>query len=133
MNPNEDKKRLVFDKIREVIRSLNADASFMTNNRSDLPFRALAKAFAIASPILFAVSLTGPGNEFLWGFLKPLSALLFVNFFIMNLLAKDYAEYDEEHERRLAQAKQHIPETRDARREGGRVSQATRPTFAQQA
>ena len=63
--------------------------------------KTLAKTFLISSVVLFAVSLTGPGGEFLWGFLKPLSALLFVNFFIMNLLAKEYSRYDEEYELRM--------------------------------
>ena len=63
--------------------------------------KTLAKTFLISSVVLFAVSLTGPGGEFLWGFLKPLSALLFVNFFIMNLLAKEYSNYDEEYELRM--------------------------------
>ena len=63
--------------------------------------KTLAKTLLISSVVLFAVSLTGPGSEFLWGFLKPLSALLFVNFFIMNLLAKEYSKYDEEYELRM--------------------------------
>jgi len=63
--------------------------------------KTLAKTLLISSVVLFAVSLTGPGSEFLWGFLKPLSALMFVNFFIMNLLAKEYDKYDEEYELRM--------------------------------
>jgi hypothetical protein len=63
--------------------------------------KTLAKALLISSLVLFAVSLTGPGSDFLWGFLKPLAALLFVNFYIMNLLAKEYAKYDEESELRM--------------------------------
>jgi hypothetical protein len=63
--------------------------------------KTLAKTLLISSAVLFIVSLTGPGSEFLWGFLKPLSALLFVNFFIMNLLAKEYSKYDEEYELRM--------------------------------
>jgi hypothetical protein len=63
--------------------------------------KTLAKTCLISSVILFAVSLTGPGSDFLWGFLKPLSAILFVNFFIMNLLAKEYGKYDEEYDLRL--------------------------------
>ncbi len=63
--------------------------------------KTLAKTLLISSVVLFVVSLTGPGNEFLWGFLKPLSALMFVNFFIMNLLAKEYSKYDEEYEFRM--------------------------------
>jgi len=66
--------------------------------------KTLAKTLLISSVVLFAVSLTGPGSEFLWGFLKPLSALLFVNFFIMNLLAKEYGKYDEEYDRRMTLA-----------------------------
>jgi hypothetical protein len=63
--------------------------------------KTLARFFIVASVISFAVSLTGPGSAFLWGFLKPLSALLFGAFFISNLLAKEYAQYDAEHEYRL--------------------------------
>jgi hypothetical protein len=32
---------------------------------------------------------------------SPLSALMFVNFFIMNLLAKEYSKYDEEYQVRM--------------------------------
>ena len=63
--------------------------------------KTLAKILLISSVVLFAVSLTGPGSEFLWGFLKPLSALLFVNYFIMNLLANEYVKHDEEHDLRM--------------------------------
>jgi hypothetical protein len=63
--------------------------------------KTLAKILIVSSVVLFAVSLTGFGSEFLWGFLKPLSALLFVNFFIVNLLAKEYVIYDEEYELRM--------------------------------
>jgi hypothetical protein len=69
--------------------------------------KTLARFFITASVISFAVSLTGPGGEFLWGFLKPLSALLFGAFFISNLLAKEYAQYDEEHEYRIDLARKH--------------------------
>jgi hypothetical protein len=70
----------------------------------------LVKAFITASLLLFCVSLTGFGSEFLWGFLKPLSALLFVAFFITNLLANEYAKYDEEHAYRMALAKESAPQ-----------------------
>ena len=63
--------------------------------------KTLAKILLISSVVLFAVSHTGPGSEFLWGFLKPLSALVFVNYFIMNLLAKEYTKHDEEHDLRM--------------------------------
>jgi hypothetical protein len=68
--------------------------------------KTVAKGFITASVILFGISLTGPGSEFLWGFLKPLSALLFVAFFITNLLALEYAEYDQEYSYRMALAKE---------------------------
>jgi hypothetical protein len=70
--------------------------------------KTLAKVFLAASVISLAASLTGPGGEFLWGFLKPLSALLFGAFFITHLLADEYARYDEEQElrRELAQKKE---------------------------
>ena len=63
--------------------------------------KTLAKTLLISSVVLFAVSFTAPGSEFLWGFLKPLSALMFVNFFIMNLLAKEYSKYDQEYDLRM--------------------------------
>ena len=67
--------------------------------------KTLARFFIVTSVISLAVSLTGPGGEFLWGFLKPLSALLFGAFFITTLLAKEYAQYDEEHEYRMELAR----------------------------
>ena len=75
--------------------------------------KTLAKILMISSVVIFAVSLTGPGGEFLWGFLKPLSALMFVNYFIMNLLAKEYSKYDDEYDlrMRLARAKSVTPPT----------------------
>ena len=65
----------------------------------------IARFFLAASVISLAVSFTGPGGEFLWGALKPLSALLFGAFFITNLLAKEYAQYDEEHGHRMELAR----------------------------
>lgn len=65
----------------------------------------LAKVFLTVSVAAFAISLTGPGSELLWGFLKPLGAVLFVAFFITNLLAKEYALFDEEQEMRWAEAR----------------------------
>jgi hypothetical protein len=73
-----------------------ADFHGVERQKTKLTMKTLAKTLLIGSIILFAISLTGPGGEFLWGFLKPLSTLMFVNFFIMNLLAKEYAIYDEE-------------------------------------
>jgi hypothetical protein len=71
--------------------------------------KTLAKTLLIGSVVLFALSLTGPGSDFLWGFLKPLSALMFLNYFIMNLLAKEYSQYDEEHDLRMKLASETLP------------------------
>jgi hypothetical protein len=102
----------------------------MKDNNSELPLKALGRICLAASIVLLAVSLTGPGGEFLWGFLKPLSALLFVNFFIMNLLAKEYATYDEEQELRLALAKENTNKEPQLRREVLRHSPHPEPSLA---
>jgi hypothetical protein len=65
----------------------------------------LGKIFLTASVAAFALSLTGLGSEFAWGFLKPLSAILFIAFFITNLLVNEYARFDEEEKRKLALVK----------------------------
>jgi len=98
----DDKEWQVKDKFSGVRRGRTADAGTVTKTVS---MKTLARFFIVASVISFAVSLTGPGSGFLWGFLKPLSALLFGAFFISNLLAKEYAQYDEEHEYRLELAR----------------------------
>jgi hypothetical protein len=102
----------------------------MKDNNSELPLKRLGKICLAASISLLAASLTGPGSEFLWGFLKPLSALLFVNFFIMNLLAKEYANYDEEQELRLALAKEHTQRAPQPRQEVLRHSARPQPSLA---
>ena len=56
----------------------------------------IAKIFLIGSVTAFALSLTGPGGAFMWGILKPLAALWFGAFFITNLVANEYAKYDQE-------------------------------------
>jgi hypothetical protein len=61
----------------------------------------LAKGLLVSSVIVLGVSLTGPGGEFMWGALKPLSALLFGGAFISYLLADEYAKYDEEQEQKI--------------------------------
>jgi hypothetical protein len=90
--------------------------------------KTLAKILIVSSVICFVVSLTGPGSEFLWGFLKPLSALLFVNFFIMNLLAREYSKYDQEYDLRmkLACAKSAAPPQASSTTE----TMVRRPQFA---
>lgn len=71
----------------------------------------LAKALLVGSVILLAISLTGPGGEFMWGALKPLSALLFGGAFISYLLADEYAKYDEEQERKINAARRRTKQT----------------------
>ena len=102
----------------------------MKDNNSKLPLKTLGKICLTASIISLAASLTGPGSEFLWGFLKPLSALLFVNFFIMNLLAKEYAKHDEEQELRLALAKENTQKQPQPRPEVFRNSARSQPSLA---
>jgi hypothetical protein len=89
--------------------------------------KTLAKVFITVSVISFATALTGPGSEFLWGLLKPLSALLFVAFFITNLLADEYAQYDEERQLRLELA-QNEGGARPSKDEG--TQPVGRPRFA---
>src|SRR2546425_229036 len=57
------------------------------------------------SAALFLASLTEAGSDIAWGFLKPLSAILFIVFFIGQLLHKEVVKYDEECRLRLAGAK----------------------------
>ena len=64
----------------------------------------LAKTFLTVSVVAFALSLTSPGSDIAWGVLTPLSAVLIIAFFIMNLLANEYAKYDQEQKEKLALA-----------------------------
>jgi len=75
----------------------------------------LARVFLVSSAIMLALSLTGPGGEFLWGALKPLGAILFGAAFISYLLANEYAKYDEEQKRG---AELRRKENSDVEREG---------------
>jgi hypothetical protein len=95
--PRPGKIGSLFSKIGGVSLSSIADFQGVERQKQNVTMKTLAKIFLMSSIVLFVVSLTGPGGEFLWGFLKPLSAFLFVNFFIMNLLAKEYVLYDEDH------------------------------------
>lgn len=87
----------------------------------------LSKVFITASVLALVLSFTGPGSEFMWGFLKPLSALLFVAFFICNLLANQYSEYDQEHEYRMDVARKEKAQTAPADNDDVTVG---RPRFA---
>ena len=54
------------------------------------------KILLSVSAIAFLASLTNAGSELGWGFLKPLSAILLIAFFIIQFLEKEVAQYDEE-------------------------------------
>ena len=45
---------------------------------------------------LFLASLTDAGSAIAWGALRPLSAILFIVFYIGQLLHKEVLKYDEE-------------------------------------
>ena len=59
------------------------------------------------SAALFLASLTDAGSDVAWGFLKPLSAILFGAFFIGQLLHKEVVKYDQECRVRQAVARAH--------------------------
>ena len=69
------------------------------------------KILLSVSVIALLTSLTNAGSEFGWGFLKPLSAILLVAFFIIQLLEKEVAQYDEENRSRLERAQRYSSET----------------------
>jgi|ERR1051326_5934458 hypothetical protein len=62
------------------------------------------KLLVAASLGLFLASLTEAGSAIAWGMLKPLSAILFIIFFIGQLLHKEVVAYDEECRSRTALA-----------------------------
>jgi len=63
------------------------------------------KIVLAASATFFLASLTEAGSAIAWGFLKPLSAILFIVFFIGQLLHKEVVKYDEEYSACMALAK----------------------------
>jgi hypothetical protein len=63
------------------------------------------KIVLAVSATFFLASLTEAGSAIAWGFLKPLSAILFIVFFIGQLLHKEVVKYDEEDCARMALAK----------------------------
>jgi len=63
------------------------------------------KLLLAASATLFLASLTEAGSAIAWGFLKPLGAILFIVFFIGQLLHKEVVAYDAECRSRIALAK----------------------------
>ena len=64
-----------------------------------------SKIILTLSAIAFVASLTDAGSNIAYGFLKPLGAVLFIVFFIAQLLEKEVASYDAEECQRMAQAR----------------------------
>jgi len=58
--------------------------------------KTLPKSFLIASIASFVLGLTGPGGDIAWGLVYPMTAVLFILFFVTNLLTKEMAKLDEE-------------------------------------
>lgn len=56
----------------------------------------LPKILLTVSIVAFLASLTPAGSAIHYGMLKPISGILFIVFFILNVLKKEVAEYDEE-------------------------------------
>jgi hypothetical protein len=63
-----------------------------------------ARILLIVSLVTIAFSLTTPGGELCYGLLKPAGALLFMVFYLVNLMAKEMALYDEENSMRHRRA-----------------------------
>ncbi len=63
------------------------------------------KILLAASAMAFLASLTEAGSAIAWGLLKPLGAILFIVFFIGQLLHKEVVAYDAECRSRIALAK----------------------------
>ena len=65
----------------------------------------ILKILLTAAIVAFVASLTEAGSAIAWGFLKPVGAVLFIMFFIGQLLHKEVVKYDEECRSRMALAK----------------------------
>jgi len=61
------------------------------------------------SVALFLASLTEPGSAIAWGFLKPLGAVLFIVFYIGQLLHKEVVKFEEERRLLLAGGETNTP------------------------
>ena len=57
----------------------------------------LPKILLALSILLILASFTKAGGEFAWGCLKPLGAITFIGFYLVQLLEKETAAYDAEH------------------------------------
>ena len=73
----------------------------------------VARILLVISLVTIAFSITAPGGEFCYGLLKPAGALLFMVFFLVNLMAKEMALYDKENSIRHRRAVRRL--ARDAK------------------
>ena len=80
------------------------------------------KILLSVSVIAFLASLTNAGSELGWGFLKPLSAILLIAFFIIQILEKEVAQYDEESRSRLALVKRYSSDRSETSKSASRQS-----------
>lgn len=64
----------------------------------------LKKLLLSGSLIALAISASGFGTASQWGVAAPLSAVLFILFFIVTLLEKETALYDAEHRQKQAES-----------------------------
>ena len=55
-----------------------------------------AKFLLALSLMLLVASFTKPGSDFAWGCLKPMGAIVFIAFYLVQLLGKEVAAYDQE-------------------------------------
>ena len=60
--------------------------------------------FLVLSVVALAASFTQAGGEFMGGALKPLSAIFFIAFFMLQLLKNEIPQFEEDRRRSLEQA-----------------------------
>ena len=65
----------------------------------------LPKILLALSAAGFALSLTSFGSAIHYGMLKPVSAILFIVFFILHVIDKEVEKYDVENEANIARCK----------------------------
>jgi hypothetical protein len=69
----------------------------------------MPKIFLVISISAFLAAFTEAGSALGWGILKPLSAVLFILFFITQLVAKEMSTFDQEEQLRMMEADRHAP------------------------
>lgn len=60
--------------------------------------------FLVLSIVALVASFTEAGGEFMGGALKPLSAILFITFFMLQLLKSEIPQFEEDRRRSLEEA-----------------------------